>query len=101
MKKENLEKTQRLIHDIKEMEEFLEVFCDFKNIKRGDGTRDITGLIKINTETKISIFGSRYYGIGRKEKEISLPYEMVSVIEKSYYEKLNELNNVLHILLNE
>ena len=74
------------------MKYFLNTFKEEANIVRGSGSRDINGVVKIQTDKKISIFGSRWIGFGHHKVELELPVGMISVIEK--YGKENELEQL-------
>lgn len=69
------------------------------NIIRGDGSRDILGVIKLKHESKISIFGSRWFGVGTHINEIVLPTTMVDDIQKLMMSRCKSLHDELSTLL--
>ena len=98
MKTEDIKKAERLAKSINDMKYFINTFNEEANIVRGSGSRDINGVVKIQTDKNISIFGSRWFGCGTHKVELELPVGMISVIEKCYKEKLKELENELEQL---
>ena len=86
-----LKKANDLKSRIKEVKQFLEVFKESANIKRGSGSTDIDGWFKIETKKRISILGTRWFGLGSHKAEIDIPFDMVEMLEMVFKDKLTYL----------
>jgi len=98
--KEKIGRINQLDNQIRDIEHAIRIFNPQANIIRGDGSKDIHSIIKIERKSRVSIFGSRRFGVGTHKIEIELPSSMVSDIEKIMLSRLNELRIELNNLLN-
>lgn len=91
MDNKTLKKANDLKARINEVKQFLQVFKESANVKRGSGSTDINGWFKIETSKKISILGSRWFGLGSHKTEIDVPFDMVEMLEMVFKDKLKYL----------
>ncbi len=91
MNREILNQARDLEARISEVKYFLRVFKESVNIRRGNGSRDIEGWITVKRSKKVSIFGSRWFGLGSHTTEIDIPFDLVEVLEQAFDEKLQYL----------
>jgi hypothetical protein len=95
MDREKIKKAQDLQQRIDDINEFLMVFDANHNFRRGDGSKDIRGIVKIKTKKTISIFGTRWFGCGTLKKEIDIPFDMVNGIWAQWLHSLKLLEDEL------
>jgi hypothetical protein len=94
-----LEKLTDLATRIEEMKYALKVFDSSMNYKRNRG-KDIDGILVIKTTKKMSILGSRWFGIGSHDTEFELPFDMVEPLQELIKMKIKELeSNYRDVLL--
>jgi len=77
-----------------------ELSAEIKELKYFIDTLDVSEISKIkpntnaiinrSVETKYSIFGSRFYGMGNRENTINVPTEMIPSLVKSANELLDK-----------
>ncbi len=84
---------------IRDIEYAIIIFNRECNIIRGDGSKDIKGIIRIHRKTRVSLFGSRWFGLGTHVKEIELPSTIVDDIETLLIQRRNLLQNELDNLI--
>lgn len=88
---DKLQQANQLQAKIKELEEFLKIIDPHWNIQRGSGQWDIGVVIKTKVSKSISIFGSRWNGIGHREEEIRIPNTVIDELYSLFQIKLNTL----------
>jgi hypothetical protein len=94
-----IDRINELNQGIRDLEYAINVFKPGANIIRGNGSKDIRGIIRLETKTRLSILGSRWFGVGTHEVEIELPNTLVPDIEKLMIERCNLLRKELSSLL--
>lgn len=98
---QKIKKINELQKQISDLEYAINVFKPEANITRGNGVKDIHGIIKIERKTQLSILGSRWFGVGTHKTEIELPSPMVDDIQKMMECRCNLLRAELNVLLNK
>lgn len=98
--KSKIDKINQLNDQIREIEYAINIFKPEANIIRGSGLKDIQGVIRIQHKSRLSIFGSRWFGWGTHKMEIELPSAMVEDIEKMLICRYDLLRSELNSLLN-
>lgn len=95
---DKLNLANQLKEEIKELEWFTErVNCFNEDSTQKD--RFLTLILKTKTESKFSIFGSRWYGYGSQTSDINIPNSLAFKINELAKEemniKINKLNNII------
>lgn len=98
---QKISKINQLNDQIRDVEYAINVFRPEANITRGSGSKDINGIIKIERKTRLSIFGSRWFGVGTHKTEIELPSTMVEDIQKLMVDRRDKLRSELDGLLHK
>jgi hypothetical protein len=89
---ENIKRINTLYKEISELKYFLTTL-DSRQVIRGDGFKDILSFIKIETVTKVSIFGSRRFGCGSHKSTIQVPDSMIPEIVSLAKDRLKQLQD--------
>lgn len=95
MDRETIRKANDLEARIKEVKQFLKVFKESANVKRGGGLTYIYGCFQIETKKSIKILGKKSFGFGYKQTEIKIPFDMIEMLEMVFKDKLNYLEERL------
>lgn len=98
---EKLRQANELQAKIKDLEEFLHVINPKLNVQRGSGQWDIGVVIKTKINKSLSIFGSRWYGLGHREEEIRIPNTVIDELHSVFKTKLNALKEEFNNLIPE
>ena len=96
---ELIEKANRIEKQISDLKYFLLTVVRYDESCNAKKTTNV--LFKTKVEIKTSLLGSRYFGMGKHEKEISVPdclrNYIVDFSENLLIEKENELSNLFNI----
>lgn len=90
---EKLKQATNLQDQIRELDHFLHTINPHWNVQRGSGSWDIDVVLKTRTEKQLSIFASRWFGIGTHKSEIRIPNTILDELYDSITKRRNELQD--------
>lgn len=94
MKIENIDKAIQLRDEIKDLEHFINRVLNIDEVS----IKHIScGLVKY-TETKYTLFGSRYFGLGSHKQEVNIPNTLLNDIKSISELRLKHLKDELNAL---